>query len=204
MKKMIFFSLIVSLAGSGIVAFKADKKHTDLYNVDIRQSSLQWYGRKVTGEHKGTIMLSGGQIKNDHGNLAGTFEIDMNTIENTDQTGEPKANLENHLKSDAFFGVAKFPKSTFVLSSVTPVKEPKSAELTHSVKGNLTIKDKTNEITFDVAVKMESNKMTFIGEVVVDRAKFDVRYGSKSFFPDIGDKMIYDEFTMKLNVVAFK
>jgi len=42
------------------------------------------------------------------------------------------------------------------------------------------------------------------GSAVVDRAKFDVKYASKAFFEDIGDKMIYDEFTLKFSIVAAK
>lgn len=41
-------------------------------------------------------------------------------------------------------------------------------------------------------------------EVKVDRSKFDIRYGSKSFFPNIGDKAISDEFILKLDVVAIR
>ena len=75
---------------------------------------------------------------------------------------------------------------------------------THTVKGMLTIKDKTNEITFDAVLKITETQASCTGTAVVDRSKFDVKYGSKSFFPDIGDKMIYDEFTLKFNVVAVK
>ena len=89
-------------------------------------------------------------------------------------------------------------------TSITSVKDAKQGGFTHTVKGNLTIKDKTNEISFDAVIKMEAGKIACTGTALVDRSKFDVKYGSKTFFPDIADKIIYDEFTLKFNVLAVK
>ena len=38
-------------------------------------------------------------------------------------------------------------------------------------------------------------------EIVIDRSKFDVKYGSGSFFDNLGDNMIYDDFTLDVNLV---
>ncbi|MEK6616695.1 MAG: YceI family protein [Bacteroidota bacterium] len=200
MKKQIL--LTVALAAFMLMAFTSKKLHTDIYKVDTKLSSLEWYAEKVSGKHNGIIMLSGGTISNDHGNLSATFEIDMTSIACTDLTGEYKTKLENHLKSDDFFGSAKYPKAKFTTTSITPLKNVKAEGFTHAVKGNLTIKDKTNEISFDAVIKMEGAKIACTGTAVVDRSKFDVKYGSKTFFPDIADKMIYDEFKLKFNIIA--
>ena len=203
MKKTII--LTGAFATLTLMAFVGNKLHTDVYKVDTKLSSLEWYAEKLTGKHNGTIQFSSGEMKNDHGNLTGTFEIDMTSIANKDlESAEWKTKLETHLKSADFFDVEKFPKSRFVIVSATPVKDAKERGATHTVKGNLTIKDKINEITFDVTLKMQGNNISCSGAAVIDRSKFDVRYGSKTFFPDIGDKMIYDEFTLKFNVVAVK
>lgn len=202
MKKTII--LAGSVAAFALMAFAGRKPYIDVYKVDTKNSSLEWYAEKVAGKHNGIIMLSGGEIKNDHENLTGTFEIDMTTIENKDQSGEWKTKLEGHLKSADFFDVTKYPKATFAMTSATALKDAKEGGFTHTVKGNLTIKDKTNEITFDAVLKMEGEKIACVGTATVDRSKFDVKYGSKSFFPEIGDKMIYDEFKLKFSVVAVK
>lgn len=191
------------LSAFALMAF-INPTHTDVYKVDTKTSSMEWFAEKVTGKHQGTIALSSGEIKNDHGNLSGTFEADMTTIVNTDLTGEYKTKLENHLKSDDFFGSEKYPKAKFTTTSISPIKDAKEGGFTHTVKGNLTIKEKTNEITFDAVIKDEAGKIACVGTAVVDRSKFDVKYGSKSFFPEIGDKAIYDEFKIKFNVVAVK
>lgn len=200
MKKTIIATAMLS--AFALVAFI--NPHTDVYKVDTKISSAEWFAEKVTGKHQGTIAISTGEIKNDHGNLSGTFEVDMATIVCTDLTGEYKGKLETHLKSDDFFGSAKYPKAKFVTTSITPIKDVKDGGFTHNVKGNLTIKEKTNEITFDAVIKGEAGKIACVGTAVVDRSKFDVKYGSKSFFPDLGDKAIYDEFKLKFNVVAIK
>jgi polyisoprenoid-binding protein YceI len=198
-------TLLLLLTMPAFIASKRSVLHIDVYNVDISKSTLEWYAQKMSGKHNGTIMLSNGEIKNNHGNLTASFEIDMNTIVNKDMESETmKAKLENHLKSADFFDAAKFPKAKFVLTSMTPVSEGASSGITHQVKGNLTIKDRTNEISFGANISMLPDKITCSGSAVVDRSKFDVRYGSKSFFADIGDKMIYDEFTLKFEIVATK
>ncbi|HLG36233.1 MAG TPA: YceI family protein [Bacteroidia bacterium] len=203
MKKTIFISAL--LACFALVSFMPVKLHTDIYKLDTKTSTLEWYASKLSGNHHGTINFSGGEIHNNHNNLTGSVEVDMNTIRNSDISDETyKAKLEGHLKSPDFFDAAKYPKSTFVITSITPVTNSKTEGATHNVKGNLTIKDKTNEITFDAVVNMEPDKISCTGTATVDRSKFDVRYGSKAFFPEIGDKIIYDEFSLKFNLVAVK
>jgi polyisoprenoid-binding protein YceI len=203
MKKTILLSAL--LAGMVLAAFKPVTRHTDVYKVDTKASTLEWFASKKSGNHNGTVNYNSGEIHNDHGNLSGSVEVDMNTIRNSDVSDETyKAKLEGHLKSADFFDVAKFPKATFVITSVTPVKESKTEGATHNVKGNLTIKDKTNPISFDAVIKMEPGRIMCTGSAIVDRAKYDVKYGSKAFFPEIGEKIIYDEFTLQFNIVAVK
>ncbi len=198
-KSIILLTLIALFNAAGLIA---DNLHVDVYKVDVNTSSVQWFASKFTGKHEGTVNLLGGEIQSNHGQLSGSFEIDMNSIVDTDIKDEKSnAKLTNHLKSADFFDAGKYPKSTFVITSVLALKDGKEGA-THSIKGNLTIKDKTNEISFDAAIIIQESKITCVGTAVVDRSKFDVRYGSKSFFEDIGDKVIYDEFSIKFNVIA--
>lgn len=179
--------------------------HTDVYQVDIEKSKVEWYAKKVSGKHNGTIRFSGGELRNDHGKITGSFEIEMSTIENVDiESKENRTKLENHLKSADFFEVEKFPKAKFVVTSVVPVDTVTDSGFTHKVSGMLTIKDKTNPIEFGTEMLMEGNLITCTGEMIIDRTEYDVRYGSKKFFKDIGDKMIYDDFTLKFTLVLAK
>ncbi len=200
MKKSMSILLFLSFLGTaGLIA---ENLHVDVYQVDVANSSAHWFAAKFTGKHEGTVRISGGEINSNHGQLTGFVEIDMTSIKDTDLKDEKmNAKLTNHLKSEDFFDAAKYPKSKFVITSIVPLKAVEEGA-THKVSGNLTIKDKTNPISFDATLIVQSNKITCVGSAVVDRSKFDVRYGSKTFFEDIGDKVIYDEFTIKFNLIA--
>ena len=169
------------------------------FKVDTKASTLTWVGKKITGQHTGAVPISTGELVSDGKLLKeGSFEIDVNALTVTDITDKDgNAKLVGHLKSDDFFGTTKFPKATFVISSVTP----KSGN-DYTVKGKLTIKGKTNEIEFPATIVHDAKKVTATAKIVVDRTKFDIRYGSKSFFDNLGDKAIYDEFELDLKLVA--
>ena len=162
--------------------------------VMVKDSSITWLGKKVTGQHEGTISLKSGYFMMDGESMVGgEFVIDMQSITVTDlKAGKGKEKLEGHLKSGDFFGVDNHPTATLT------IKRAARTGNKYTVTADLTIKDITNPITFDIM--RDGNKMT--ANVTVDRSKFDVRYGSGSFFDNLGDKTIYDDFdlTVKLNL----
>ena len=67
---------------------------------------------------------------------------------------------------------------------------------TYSVTGDLTIKNITNEITFELAVAENTASTTF----QVDRTKYGIKYGSASFFDGLKDKAIYNEFDLTVSL----
>lgn len=162
-------------------------------DVNVSQSKITWKGYKVTGSHEGTISLKSGHLVMDGKKLSGgEFVVDMTSITNSDMAaGEGKEKLEGHLKSDDFFGVEAHPTAKLVITSAEPMNKN-----SYSAKGNLTIKGKTNPVTF--VVSMYENKAT--ATLKVDRSKYDVRYGSGSFFENLGDKTIYDEFDLVVDL----
>ena len=193
--KKVLSTLVVALAFLGFAFTTAPK--TSTFKVDTQKSIILWNGKKVTGEHSGTIKLAGGTLSLSGTNLTqGSFTIDMTTITSTDGAG---ARLEGHLKADDFFGVEKFPTANFVITKVTPA----AGKLT--VSGNLTIKGITKALSFPATLAVKGNSLTAVAKgVKVDRTKYDIRYGSKSFFDSIGDKAIDDEFTLDITLVASK
>ena len=82
MKKLILLLFIGGLLSVGGTI--AENLHVDVYTVDVNHSSAEWYAAKMTGKHNGTVNILGGEIKNNHGQLTGSIEIDMNTIKNSD------------------------------------------------------------------------------------------------------------------------
>ena len=181
---------------TAVVLSSYTKFADDNFTVDAGKSTITWIGRKVTGQHTGTIKLSSGNLVFAGNNLkGGNFVIDMTTLTTPD--GD---RLITHLKSEDFFNVAKNPTSTLTITKVSALR---AGEVT--ISGTLTIKGTSNPISFPATVKRTGNTVTASAKAIkVDRAKYDIRYGSKSFFASIGDKAIDDEFELGVNLVATK
>ena len=156
--------------------------------VKTDQSKVTWKAYKVTGSHVGTIGLKEGSLLFTEDKLTGgEFVVDMASLAGTDLEGEYKGKLEGHLKSDDFFGVEKNPTA-----SLTFKKVKITGKNSYKITGELTIKGNTETIVFDLSVY--GNKAN--ASLKIDRTKYDVRYGSTSFFDNLKDKAIYDEFDL--------
>jgi polyisoprenoid-binding protein YceI len=171
------------------------------YKLDTSNSTVKWNGKKVTGEHYGTIDLKNGNlVVEDNKIKSGTFQMDMTTIVNEDLTNEStNKKLVGHLKSDDFFSVDKHPVSTFVLKEVKH-----ESGKTHVFTGDLIIKGITNPVTFDAEVVIDGDKLRAKGKIEVDRTLYDIKFRSGRFFSDLGDNLIYDTFTLDFDVVAIE
>lgn len=184
MKKNVLNLMLVALVALVSVNVNAQEK------VAIKDSKILWEGEKLTGSHDGDIQLKDGFLLMEGGELVGgEFTVDMTTINVLDLEGDGKQKLEGHLNSDDFFGVKDHPTAKFVINTVAKKGN------TYGVSGTMTIKGKSNPIAFDL--KMEKGKAST--SFKIDRTKYNIRYGSGSFFDNLGDKTIYDEF--KLDVV---
>lgn len=162
--------------------------------VDVAKSTVNWTGKKVTGEHHGTIAVKEGNLEVAGGKVTGgKVVMDMSAIANTDLTdADMNAKLIGHLKSDDFFGVATYPTAELVITKVDGT----------TFSGNLTIKGITNPASFTATSSKDGKSTVYKGALTVDRSKYNVKYGSKSFFDNLGDKVIYDEFTLDFSLVV--
>ncbi|GAB3326677.1 YceI family protein [Larkinella ripae] len=179
---------------------KKNVAKTTTYTIDVDKSVLTWNGKKVTGEHTGPVKAEKGYLTLNGSKLTGGLvSIDLRTMTSTDlkDNKEYHDKLINHLKSDDFFSVAKHPVATF---KITKVKA--GSGNTADVTGDLTIKGITHPATFPVTVNVAGNTLTATGKATINRAKYEIKYGSKSFFDNLGDKVIYDDFTVDMNIVA--
>lgn len=193
MKKSILLSLSLIVA----VLFQSELSAQESFNVDSKASKLEWVGKKVTGKHNGTILVKSGKVNLEKNGVTGNFEIDMNQIVVKDLSGEYKTKLENHLKSDDFFSVEKFPTATFVISSSKDLGKGK-----YNITGDLTIKGITNSVSFPATITKNSAGLKAEADITFDRTKWNVQYNSGNFFEGLGDKMIYDDIELKLELVA--
>jgi polyisoprenoid-binding protein YceI len=205
MKKYIFMLAVAGLGLSAIATPPAKKAADVTYNVDASASTFKWHATKVTGEHYGVAKYSKGSVVVNGKSLKGAeIVVDMTTIDATDLTGEYHDKLVGHLKSEDFFSVAKFNSATIKVKSATPIKGAAAGGNNFTIVADLTIKGITQEITFPAIVLINANEVVVNADIMVNRAKFDVRYGSNSFFEGLGDKAIADEFNVKVRVVAKK
>ncbi|WP_081209251.1 YceI family protein [Salegentibacter sediminis] len=190
MKKNVLKGALASVIVLTTVAFTANG--IEKKKIDVKDSEVTWRGEKVTGFHTGTVELKEGHFILEDGELkGGEFVMDMSSIKVTDLEGENKGKLEGHLKSDDFFGVETYPTAKLVITSAA-----KKSDGTYGVVADLTIKEDTHPVTFN----LDWNENSASTELSIDRSKYNVRYGSGSFFDNLGDKTIYDNFDLKVDL----
>ncbi len=168
-----------------------------------KESKLMWEGNPVIGGgHEGTIQFKSGSITITMGAITeGDFIVNMNTIKSTDIKPESSAkDLEDHLKSDDFFSVAKFPMASF--SIINTVAEPTAADR-HRIKvtGYLTIKGISNRVVFPASfIQDNQGNIQVKGELMINRTKWDIIHQSKSIFKELKDGIIDDEIKIVVDL----
>ncbi len=222
MKKIVVFSAIafsIALSSnsckdkakeadtSDAMTVKEKEAATDTYIVDVSASQIEWKGFKPTGTHNGTIAIENGEIHTkDNLVSSGSFVMDMNSINSLDLEGEGKQKLESHLKGTIegkegdFFNTKEFPEATF---EITKAESMDNGII--NLSGNLTLKGETNNITFPVNITKDETSLLLKSETfTIDRTKWDVNFGSKSVFDNLGDAFINDDIELKVTVKANK
>lgn len=189
-------------------AVKDASENAVSYVVDKSASSIRWEGAKITETvHYGQIALADGSLSVNDGNLdAGSFTIDMNTVTNEDLTdAEYNGKLIGHLKSADFFHTEAFPTAKFEITSVSPSTE---AGATHSISGNLTIKDVTKGISFPASVNITDTELTANASFTINRNDWGVVWGGTLTDQSIKDylqnNLIKDEIAFQIQLKANK
>ncbi|WP_375417329.1 YceI family protein [uncultured Hymenobacter sp.] len=184
-------------------ATKAAKAATT-YKLQPQLSTLGWEGKAVTHGHEGTMQFADGVLIGNGTQLTGgVVVVDMKTMKATDiKDADSQAKFVGHMGGDDFFASEKFPTATFKIVSVTPIKGAAADANNATIAGDMTIRDVTQRISFPAKVGVKNGAAAASGTVTIDRTKFGLKYGSKTFFDSIGDKAINDEFTLSFNVIA--
>ena len=167
----------------------------NIYNIETAQSQITWTGREVsTSSHYGTLDFVSGNFEISNGEIVnGEFIVDMTSINNQDMEGDSKARLEGHLKSDDFFSVESYPTAAISINSSELISDGK-----WNVSADLSIKGFTHPVNFE----MISSEDGWSANLVFDRSKYDVRFRSGSFFENLGDKLIYDDIELSINLTT--
>lgn len=187
MKKVALFAVLI-----GGLAFGQSKK--------VVASDVNWWGYKIAkteaSSHNGKINLKSGNIVM-KGNqvVGGTFVLDMTSINATDLSGEYQTKLNNHLKNGDFFEADKFPTATY---TITSLKKNSGKVYNYIVNGNLTIKGKTNAVSFPAKIAYSKGVVSLVSDkFTFDRQKFDVAYQSS-----MQDVLVKNDIDMLVKVTA--
>lgn len=176
-----------------------------VFAVDTSASSLEWYAAKQTGKHNGEFVIEEGILSVDNGNLTGgKFDINVAALKVSDLEGEDKQKLEGHLKSGDFLQVDQYPTAKFTITNVAPAEERVKSTLngaTHTVSGNLTLKDSTKNVTFPAKISIDENKVEAVADLVIDRTEWGLNYKGPN---NPQDWFIKKDVNLKLDLVATK
>ena len=173
----------------------------DTLIIDLEKSNIHWIGRKVTGEHSGTLNVSDGfVIWNGRSITGGKITIDMTSIKNTDiESPEWQQKLEDHLKAEDFFHSDSFPHAILEIERQAKIMDEN--KINHKgVVAALTIMGVTHEIKFPFILTQTKNNLIGEGSVDIDRTLYNIQYKSSKFFDDLGDRLIYDYFTVQFKI----
>ena len=202
MKKLFTFLILIVLASCNTNPNQSSNQQAqgvatadNIYNIENTQSQITWTGREVsTSSHYGTLDFVSGNFEISNGAIVnGEFIVDMTSINNQDMEGDSKARLEGHLKSDDFFSVESYPTAAISINSSELISDGK-----WNVSADLSIKGFTHPVNFE----MISSEDGWSANLVFDRSKYDVRFRSGSFFENLGDKLIYDDIELSINLTT--
>lgn len=193
------------------------------FSVNKEASKVTWVGTKPTGRHDGLFPVKDGSISTNNNEIVGgTIIMDLANLEIVDKdlSEEDHGKLSGHLKSDDFFNVETYPEAKFEITSVKPyvagsaaneneVAEADSefqlANPTHTITGNLTIRDTTNSISFPAIVNISDSQVTAKAKFNIDRTDWNVSYGDEDAVVDKAqDKFIYNKVNLGFDIQASK
>lgn len=144
------------------------------WTVDPAHSNVKFsVTHMVVSEVEGSFKLFDGSMENtkaDFSDAKISFTVDVASI-NTDNEMR-----EKHLKSDDFFNAEKYPQMKFVSTSLTPAGGNK-----YKLAGNLTIRDVTKPVVFDVTyggtvTAMGSERLGFKAKTTIDRFDYNLKW----------------------------
>lgn len=168
----------------------------------VTEGVVFWQGKKALGDpHNGTIKISDGELLVNQGRLlSGNITLDMGSIAvtNLNDAGE-KRDLESHLKDKDFFEIKKFPRATFVITELLPSNLP---AFNWVVRGNLTIKDKTQPVNIPVKMTIEGDKLEASSATFpINRTQWGINFRSGTL-GTAKDKVVEDVVPLSLVLKA--
>ncbi|MEJ7769135.1 MAG: YceI family protein [Chitinophagaceae bacterium] len=181
---------LATIASNGVTPQAATK-----WSIDKSHSNVKFaVTHMVVTETEGNFKLFDGSMehtKPDFSDAKVEFSVDVASID-TDNEKRDK-----HLKSDDFFNAEKYPAMKFVSTSFTP-----SGGNKYKLAGNLTIRDVTKPITFDVTYGGSVNerggvKSGFKAKSTINRFDYNLKWDKAT---EAGGLVVSKEVDITVNV----
>ncbi len=166
-----------------------------IYNIDST-STVGWEGSGVGHGHAGTFKVSKGTLSVDNGNItSGNFDISITSLDDSDIKDGTKKDLIGHLLSPDFFDATKYPGAKFEITKCSALTGDSTA--THTISGNLTLKDSTKNVTFPAKVAITDAGVKATAKFNINRTDWGMSYGNDK---SLKDKFISPEVGITLNI----
>lgn len=186
----------------------------DTLTVNKELSSLMWkaYHKGGFDPRFGTLQTSGTVSIENEAITGGTFIIDVNSlltdvsaVDPAKSGGKTAADLDSHLKSEDFFESTKYPTASFTITNVAPYDSTTASSVVPGansiISGNLTIKDKTVNVTFPAKVTITAAGVDVMSQFTINRQDWGLTYGTEG---SPKDWVIAQEVDISLNFQASK
>ncbi len=174
------------------------------FRVDTGQSVIEWSGRNPNTKHFGTVGIKKGQVAVKNSIITGVFEIEMESIDNTNLKGdELHPVLVSHLKSDDFFFVKIFPTAVLTINQGRAVQTPFLSSPNYDFKATLELRGIKADLAFQATVtKTEDGGLAAEAHFDIDRTQWEVIYGSTRFFENLGMHLVFDLVSFQVKIIA--
>jgi polyisoprenoid-binding protein YceI len=171
--------------------------------LNTSESTVYWKGKMwmSADSHEGIIRFLAGSVALDKTQniVSASFEIDMNSIKTSDAPPD-KDGLAEHLKSEDFFAVKRFPKAYFVGTKIVKT----SVSGIYNVQGLLTIRGTQKPIVFNLKMVPSSTITKATAELTLYRSLWGINYKAPDFLSTLKNDLIAEEVPIKLNLVFGK
>lgn len=158
------------------------------YSLDKERCQIQWTGKAAFSAYSlsGTLQPASGQITVRAGALtSAVFSMDMQSLDSDIRK------LTRHLRSDDFFAVNTYPEAVFSLRAPVPLVEG-----TQRAQGVLRIRGKELPQEVKLTISAQPDGYRVVGSALVDRTRFGIYYNSPSYFENLKQDAIADEFVL--------
>lgn len=194
----------VLLAGSLFISTIVVGQSGPALTMEPGASKVLWTATKLTGDHTGGLPVKSGAIVLSDADLkTAQITLDMTGITclDIDDAGT-NAKFVGHLKGADLFDVENHPEASFTTTAVEKIADAAPGKPNYRITGDLTIKGIMLPNTFVCLFWMDGKSARAAANLTFDRAKYDIKYRSGTFFPDIGDKAISDTVSLTFDVSA--